>query len=345
MVIKKLSKTIFFSLLPLIACLVLLELGVRAVYFQNRSGSSSGLALLIDNLSRFYSQRISLNARAAIQAHERFSSDLTIFARPEGEALLRELKSKYEEKFASLLKEVRGTSARFLLMYLPSQETRHELRFQNFFRALAEKNQIEFLDLSEALKQYPLEKVTLLPEDPHLSRFGNQLVAEALAERLKSILPDRPVNQEGKQIPLYGDLKPNNSTVWELAKPLPFVASSNSQGLRNLKEFLYPKTKRRILCLGDSFTFGLYVPLVHSFPYLLEQAIPDVEVANAGVSGYTIEDQASLFRERAKYLAPDLVILQVYDNDITDQLWFLRRVFARNQNGREPSPAEQNAFH
>ncbi len=198
--------------------------------------------------------------------------------------------------------------------------------------------------MSEALGKYEVDKVTLLPEDPHLSRLGNQMVAKELAKRLAVLLPKVPLSPIGEGRAVYGDLKPNNSAVWELAKPIPFVAASNSQGLRNRNEFHFPKLKKRVLCLGDSFTFGLYVPLVHSFPYLLEQALSDVDVANAGVSGYTLEDQAALYRDRAKYLVPDFIVLQVYDNDITDQLWFLRRVFARNRSGRTPSSAEQNFF-
>jgi len=54
------------------------------------------------------------------------------------------------------------------------------------------------------------------------------------------------------------------------------------------------------------------------------QKYSDKEVINAGVAGYTITDEVSLFVERAKYVEPDITILQVLDNNLHDLLYFKR---------------------
>jgi lysophospholipase L1-like esterase len=77
----------------------------------------------------------------------------------------------------------------------------------------------------------------------------------------------------------------------------------------------------RILCLGDSFTFGSFVNDEDTFPSLLGTALRrrgmPVEVINGGVGGTTIVDQAH-FLSKALVLKPDLVLLTFSENDIDD---------------------------
>lgn len=100
----------------------------------------------------------------------------------------------------------------------------------------------------------------------------------------------------------------------------------NSRGLRADREYPYEKPEGvlRIICLGDSFTVGYEVAKEDCFSRVLErelkQAGVNVEVINAGVSGFgNAEECVYLERELIKY-HPDLVLLSFYSNDLVDNV-------------------------
>ncbi len=74
----------------------------------------------------------------------------------------------------------------------------------------------------------------------------------------------------------------------------------------------------RILFLGDSITFGPGLEYHETIPARLGRFLgPRVEVINAGVPGMSIKDEVDLLAERVKMVAPDLVLLGFYMNDIS----------------------------
>jgi lysophospholipase L1-like esterase len=98
----------------------------------------------------------------------------------------------------------------------------------------------------------------------------------------------------------------------------------NGQGLRADRDYPYAKPPgvRRIVSLGDSFTAGYEVQGDETFSSVLERALRergyDVEVLNAGVSGYsTAEAVLYLERELLRY-EPDLVLVSFFGNDLVD---------------------------
>jgi hypothetical protein len=94
----------------------------------------------------------------------------------------------------------------------------------------------------------------------------------------------------------------------------------NRHGL-NDSEYGYAKRPGtpRILCLGDSFTWGYGVEQDQRFSEVLEnELMQGVEVINAGVSGYNTAQEWLWLRERGVKYRPDLVVLCFYLNDFTD---------------------------
>lgn len=72
---------------------------------------------------------------------------------------------------------------------------------------------------------------------------------------------------------------------------------------------------RRIVCLGDSVTFGVAVPVLRTWPRLLEEELrrrwetDAVEVINLGVPGYSAIQGRRILESQVVDLRPDLVIL------------------------------------
>ena len=99
----------------------------------------------------------------------------------------------------------------------------------------------------------------------------------------------------------------------------------NSFGARD-KEYVIDKPAgvKRIAVMGDSFVEALQVKPEETFVKLLEQKLNQLndgwqyEVMNFGVSGYGPDQEFLWWRKRAKQFSPDLTIVVLSHNDITD---------------------------
>jgi hypothetical protein len=103
--------------------------------------------------------------------------------------------------------------------------------------------------------------------------------------------------------------------------------SVNSKGLRD-REYEYPKSRgtKRILCLGDSFTFGYGVQAEDTYAKVLErllnaesQGSTTWEVMNAGVCGTGPAHQLAYFETEGHRYNPDIVVSCICAaNDLID---------------------------
>ena len=101
--------------------------------------------------------------------------------------------------------------------------------------------------------------------------------------------------------------------------------SVNSQGIRASKDIPLPKAENsfRIICLGDSNTFGLDVNDQYTYPAQLERLLNEqagnanlhFEVINAGIPGYTSRQGLVYLQKRLLQYQPDLVIIGFGCND------------------------------
>lgn len=346
-----LRKTILFSLLPLLVLVVLSEIGGRIIYYQLHGKHKFFLA---EEFYKIQQKVVIAKSEKKIDALPKFIRDNApkdLF-KVEGQETLAKFKELYEKSFLQLVEEANKLGSKLILIYIPTEygnESRDREVSRTFYRELAQKHQVDFLDFAEVFQKIPFLKnpgdmVTLIPFDGHLSRYGNQIVARELSRyieansqhRIRTVFKDRPAK--------LGDLPRNENKIMDFNHPMAYRVVSNSQGLRMSNDLKFPKKKQRILCLGDSFTFGIFLVNHDTFPELLGQKFPDKEVINAGICGYTIADEVSLFNQRAKYCEPDIIILQALDNDLSDFFWFFRETFSRERKDFKPSPVEAKFF-
>jgi lysophospholipase L1-like esterase len=127
-------------------------------------------------------------------------------------------------------------------------------------------------------------------------------------------------------------LKPNlKGAVWDFT-----VLSTNSQHFRSDRAIgEKPAGTLRIICLGDSVTFGYRVPVVWPdkpqeydpewlpFPMLLEKQLraanPNrgIEVIAMAVPGYTSHQGLAWLRRDVHFLQPDLLVVSFGWNDVS----------------------------
>jgi lysophospholipase L1-like esterase len=134
--------------------------------------------------------------------------------------------------------------------------------------------------------------------------------------------------------------KPNAEGIFVMPDSRTFV-KINSKGLRD-KEYSYEKPDgiKRIVVLGDSFTWGYGVEDKDRFTEILEDSLlNNYEVINMGVSGYgTDQELLTLETEGVKY-NPDLVIVAFHpvtdleDNANAIQYSYPKPLFVMSKNG------------
>jgi hypothetical protein len=100
------------------------------------------------------------------------------------------------------------------------------------------------------------------------------------------------------------------------------VLNSSSHGLRGRQERPYEKPTgvRRVVVLGDSFTFGEDVSDDETFCQRLEQLLPGTEVLNLGVHGYGHDQMLLYLREEGVKYRPDIVLLGFVHADMERNL-------------------------
>ena len=114
-------------------------------------------------------------------------------------------------------------------------------------------------------------------------------VAERCGEHVMNIQPT-PVFFSN----VAGSLQPNRTAMAFWHPDLKYTYSTNPDGFRSIGSVPKGATKR-VLCIGDSFTFGISVSDGDTFPARLQQLLTaeggrEYQVVNAGVSGLGIED-------------------------------------------------------
>ena len=107
----------------------------------------------------------------------------------------------------------------------------------------------------------------------------------------------------------------------------------NAHGFRD-REYKTEKSRGvyRIAVLGDSVTFGNFLPVEATYPKRLEQAFHrrglPVEVLNFGVGGYDTLQEVALLKDLGLKFAPDEVIVGYSMNDVgvmSTNLAYIRR--------------------
>ncbi len=350
-------KHLIFSIIPLIMLLLVVEFTLRAVFYQKYAGHALAIAHGISKI-RVHLNRVRAEKEMTDIAEELGFQDEELAPKEIWEALYRELytecgkellakfQTEYEEHFKTLVNETDSISSKLVVLYLPSDDYtgvalhRRDIS-RNFYHQLTQKYNLEYIDLTEEFSQYPVDRITLLPENGHLSRFGNKIVVENSSTVIDKYTNYRSQHTFNRRPELFGDLTPAMNTIWNFMPTMPYPVITNAQGLRMEYDLTFPKQRQRILILGDSYTFGPYLPNHHCYPNLLDKKYPEKEIINAGIAGYTILDELALFTERAKYVEPDITILQVLDNDLYGFFYFQKNLFDRNKQQKQFTPSSE----
>lgn len=135
--------------------------------------------------------------------------------------------------------------------------------------------------------------------------------------------------------PIVGYVNTPNFSVTNQNWFRPYEITINSHGLRGPEFAIEQKNRLRILVLGDSMTFGVYVDDNETFCRLLEKEERGkritLEVLNGGVDGYWPRNELLWFGSRGISFGPDIVILVLYiGNDVKGEFREVDDIVVRN---------------
>jgi len=135
-----------------------------------------------------------------------------------------------------------------------------------------------------------------------------------------------PINEETARTS-YGYFAPNQDKVILFPGNPPYKVNIDAMGLRSVgldKDLSVEDIEDRykILALGDSVTFGLFVDDEDSFPFRLQEIVKERQhntvVLNAGVGSATISDYLYYLNLKGLSLKPDLVTINFCSNDLAE---------------------------
>ncbi len=118
-----------------------------------------------------------------------------------------------------------------------------------------------------------------------------------------------------------GDWVPNQDGIWVERRVFPYNVVTNAEGFRSFNDGTAKTAK--ILALGDSFTWGLFVASQDIWTRIAEQSLRkvyglDVQVLNNGMPGTTITDQLDYLNEKGDMIDVEVVLFAVFANDIAN---------------------------
>ncbi len=128
----------------------------------------------------------------------------------------------------------------------------------------------------------------------------------------------------------YYELKPNLQQTWNNPQltdiTTTYFINKNGENDTHIYSQNKPTSTYRIVTLGDSITFGLYIPQQLNFSKVLESSLGNacqtkkIEVINLGVPGYDPTYEVEHFRLHGVGYHPDLVIWSLSNEDLYEVL-------------------------
>lgn len=144
---------------------------------------------------------------------------------------------------------------------------------------------------------------------PPFGRDRSPEYLEQLRDRIAVHREREPKSVKGKFDPRYGWI--NVQGKYRLQGSWHHL---NSIGARGLAEFgdAAPEGARRVVCIGDSFTYGTEVKDGQDWPTLIHERADDLEVINLGMGGWALDQTYLLWQDRRAELDADVVIVGIY---------------------------------
>lgn len=263
-----------------------------------------------------------------------------------------ELKGRYRHYFQQLMADMKSQEVQPVICWMTTEvgaaETPIQRKSKTFIKDLCRAEGVPFEDFSPLLEGRKPEEITHMPKDGHLNKQGLKLIAGRLERIIRAYDAHRSqLSFSSSERPtIMGELEPHQDVILDGGKNLPYRLITNATGLRMKRPVRFDNPGQRVLLMGDS---GFYFPFVDNEATptaILRDVFPEKEILNVANWAYTLSDYYWQWQERARYLEPDLVLLQSTGDDIADFYFTHQRRFSRDRRSRsfDPSSTEKKFY-
>ena len=114
-------------------------------------------------------------------------------------------------------------------------------------------------------------------------------------------------------------MRPNHEFTW-ITENVRHTYRSNALGFRAEADFVPSDTRKKIVLVGDSYTFGAGVDFQDTFGAVLQQRSPTRVVYNLGMPGFGVDQVWMSVNHQAMNLKPDLIVAGIVDADFERSL-------------------------
>ncbi len=267
-----------------------------------------------------------------------------------GNRLYSDLQESYKNSLIALKTETDYDCAKLVVAILTPQVGKYTTLGNSygipFIIKTCDNMGLDFYDFTPAILKKDVTEITQTPEDGSWSKEGAVFVANLL----DSIIIKYDGNRSSKTLAqatkpaTFGDLPPNENEVLD-EKVTPYHVKANAQGLRMDHLLTFPKKKQVVLILGDSRVYCPYLDNEFIPTAILQKRHPDKEIINAGMMNYTMDDYESLYKEKARFTEPDLVIVCTDGDNILEHYFSQRNRYSRSQKIYPPTAVEEDFYH
>ncbi len=267
-----------------------------------------------------------------------------------GNRLYGELQEEYKNSLISLKTLTDKDAARLVVVVITPEVGKAATLANNYgipyIKRTCENVGVDYIDFSNDFTEVDMTEVMQVTDEGAWSKNGAALVAKMLDTVLmryhdqessrKSMSAGRPA--------IFGDLQPGRDEIVDGNNNMPYHVKVNAQGLRMNHDLAFPKTKQTILILSDAKMYSPFLDNDFIATNLLQKKYPDKEIINAAVPNYTMDDYETLYKEKARFTEPDLVIVVTDGSDILDEFFTQRNHYSRTQKLYLPTKVEADFY-
>ncbi|MBN1493694.1 MAG: hypothetical protein JW938_06055 [Candidatus Omnitrophica bacterium] len=300
----------------LVGIVIALEIVLRCFYFQTVGTKPTAIGLYYDKVSHTVDVKDTMRRLLTFQPldpdhYKKFYNDQEYATERD------QIFTKYEKIFIAFKQLANDAGTSLLMLYIPKQ-TEGNPYVKEYYENLASHENVPYLNASLAFSRADTTNIYEENGLNILSAYGHQVLAKYLYEKIARYLNFKNKISFTTRPNLLGDLNPATDSLWGERPEDRYRVITNSQGLRRARDVTFPRPaqQKRIVCIGGTMTFGPFVDNGKTYTDLLENSLDNVAVINAGVMNYTICDEYSYFKVKGQYLEPDIVVLQVTDDDL-----------------------------
>jgi hypothetical protein len=275
-----------------------------------------------------------------------------------GNRLYGELQNRYAQQLIALKAATEQDRAKLIVVVMTPEVGKYATNANTYgvpyIVQICSNQGIDCIDITPDISEWTsVNDPKRTPIGSNWSREGAAFVAEMMAGVLAKYDDYRnPMVFPADQRPTtFGDAKQinendddNKRNPQDGEKKSNYRFTLNSQGLRMGHDLAFPKTKQRVLFLGDSRIFNPFMDDEYIITERLQRQFPEKEIVNAGNLSYTMDDYLSLYREKARYTEPDVVIVCTNGGDILDMYFSHRNKYSRTGKCYKPSSLEKQAY-